>query len=327
MLDYSNFYYTRFLTLSQHLGYFFGKIEGMDYYILANPHAGHGHGQQVTEQLTAYLTQQQITYHLFNTHQPFDEPQLVTEILARKTADDRLIIIGGDGTISLAVNALPADQAFSYIPAGSGNDFARGLKVSLQETIETFDNIHKATPQTIYVLKYESEDLSGLATNNFGIGLDAAIVEATNQSLTKGLLNTLKLGQLAYLITALRIILFKKPFQVTVNGVTYAKTFLFTLTKHPFFGGGVPLAPDASLMTADIHLVEVDRIHLLGIFALIPKVLKAKHLAHQNVHHLVDQTFELEIDSDQPVQIDGEVHHLKAHQKLRVTTEKRTILK
>ena len=299
----------------------------MDYYILANPHAGHGHGHQVTKQLTAYLSQQQITYHLFNTHQPFDEPRLVTEILAQKTADDRLIIIGGDGTISLAVNALPAEQAFSYIPAGSGNDFARGLGISLQQTIETFDNIHKATPQTIYVLKYESEDLSGLATNNFGIGLDAAIVQATNQSLTKGFLNTLKLGQLAYLVSALKIIFLKKPFQVTVNGVTYGKTFLFTLTKHPFFGGGVPLAPDARLMDADIHLVEVDRIPLLGIFALIPKVLKAKHLANKHVHHLVDQSFTLEITSDQPVQVDGEIHQLRAYQTLHVTTEKRTILK
>jgi diacylglycerol kinase family enzyme len=140
-------------------------------------------------------------------------------------------------------------------------------------------------------------------------------------------LNTLKLGQLAYLASTLKIILFKKPFQVTVNDVTFAKTFLFTLTKHPFFGGGVPLAPDANLMNADIHLVEVDRFHLLGIFALIPKVLKAKHLAHKHVHHMVNQAFELEIDSDQPVQIDGEVHQLKAHQILRITTEKRTILK
>lgn len=299
----------------------------MDYYILANPHAGHGHGQQVTDKLTAYLTQQKITYHLFNTHQPLDEHRLMTDILAQKTRDDRIIIIGGDGTISLAVNALPAEQAFSYIPAGSGNDFARGLEVSLQDTIETFDNIHKSTPQTIYVLKYESEGLSGIATNNFGIGLDAAIVDATNQSLTKGFLNTLKLGQLAYLTTALKIIFSKKPFQVTVNGVTFPKTFLFTLTKHPFFGGGVPLAPDASLMDADIHLVEVDRIHLLGIFALIPKVLKAKHLANKHVHHMVDGSFTLEITSDQPVQIDGEIHQLKAHQTLRVTTEKRTILK
>ena len=185
----------------------------------------------------------------------------------------------------------------------------------------------KSTPQTIYVLKYESEGLSGIATNNFGIGLDAAIVDATNQSLTKGFLNTLKLGQLAYLTTALKIIFSKKPFQVTVNGVTFPKTFLFTLTKHPFFGGGVPLAPDASLMDADIHLVEVDRIHLLGIFALIPKVLKAKHLANKHVHHMVDGSFTLEITSDQPVQIDGEIHQLKAHQTLRVTTEKRTILK
>ncbi|MGO2315260.1 MAG: diacylglycerol/lipid kinase family protein [Pseudolactococcus laudensis] len=299
----------------------------MDYYILANPHAGHGHGQQVTDKLTAYLTQQKITYHLFNTHQPLDEHRLMTDILAQKTRDDRIIIIGGDGTISVAVNALPAEQAFSYIPAGSGNDFARGLEVSLQDTIETFDNIHKSTPQTIYVLKYESEGLSGIATNNFGIGLDAAIVDATNQSLTKGFLNTLKLGQLPYLTTALKIIFSKKPFQVTVNGVTFPKTFLFTLTKHPFFGGGVPLAPDASLMDADIHLVEVDRIHLLGIFALIPKVLKAKHLANKHVHHMVDGSFTLEITSDQPVQIDGEIHQLKAHQTLRVTTEKRTILK
>ncbi|MGO2939401.1 MAG: diacylglycerol/lipid kinase family protein [Pseudolactococcus laudensis] len=281
----------------------------------------------MTDKLTAYLTQQKITYHLFNTHQPLDEHRLMTDILAQKTRDDRIIIIGGDGTISLAVNALPAEQAFSYIPAGSGNDFARGLEVSLQDTIETFDNIHKSTPQTIYVLKYKSEGLSGIVTNNFGIRLDAAIVGATNQSLTKGFLNTLKLGQLAYLTTALKIIFSKKPFQVTVNGVTFPKTFLFTLTKHPFFGGGVPLAPDASLMDADIHLVEVDRIHLLGIFALIPKVLKAKHLANKHVHHMVDGSFTLEITSDQPVQIDGEIHQLKAHQTLRVTTEKRTILK
>jgi YegS/Rv2252/BmrU family lipid kinase len=299
----------------------------MDYYILANPHSGHGHGQQVTDKLTAYLTQEKITYYLFNTHQPFDEHRLMMTILAQKNTDDRIIIIGGDGTISLAVNALPAEQAFSYIPAGSGNDFARGLEVSLQDTIATFDHIHKATPQTIYVLKYESETLSGIATNNFGIGLDAAIVDAANQSLTKGFLNTLKLGQLAYLTTALKIIFAKKPFQVTVNGVTFTKTFLFTLTKHPFFGGGVPLAPNASLMDTDIHLVEVDRIHLLGIFALIPKVLKAKHLANQHVHHMVNNSFTLEITSDQPVQIDGEVHQLKAHQILRITTEKRTILK
>ncbi|GHU38126.1 transcriptional regulator [Bacilli bacterium] len=299
----------------------------MDYYILANPHAGHGHGQQVTDKLTAYLTQEKITYHLFNTQQPLDEYQLMTDILAQKSAEDRIVIIGGDGTISLAVNTLPANQAFSYIPAGSGNDFARGLEVSLQDTIKTFDTIHKATPQTIYVLKYESEDLSGIATNNFGIGLDAAIVAAANQSVTKGVLNTLKLGQLAYLFSALKIILFKKPFQVTVNGTTFDKTFLFTLTKHPFFGGGVPLAPDANLMDADIHLVEVDRFNLLGIFALIPKVLKAKHLSNKHVNHLVEQCFELEISSDQPVQIDGEVHQLKAHQTLRVTTEKRTILK
>ncbi|GFH43172.1 transcriptional regulator [Lactococcus hodotermopsidis] len=299
----------------------------MNYYILANPHAGHGHGKQVTDELTSYLTHKKITFRLFETHQPFDENRLMADILAQKTAADRILIIGGDGTISLSVNALPENQAFSYIPAGSGNDFGRGLGISLKDTIATFDNIHKAQPKEIFMLNYVSENLSGLATNNFGIGLDAAMVDATNKSLTKGVLNKFKSGQLAYLLSALHVVLIKKPFGVTVNGVRFDKAFLFTMTNHSFFGGGIPLAPDAKITDSDIHLIELDRFNIVGVFALIPKIIQAKHFASKHVHHLVDKKFELVIDSDQLVQIDGEIHKLKAGQKLTVTTQKRTILK
>ena len=149
----------------------------MDYYILANPHSGHGHGQQVTDKLTAYLTQEKITYYLFNTHQPFDEHRLMMTILAQKNTDDRIIIIGGDGTISLAVNALPAEQAFSISPLVLVMILPEDLRCRLQDDCKHLI-IFTRHPKRFMSLKYESETLSGIATNNFGIGLDAAIVDA-----------------------------------------------------------------------------------------------------------------------------------------------------
>jgi YegS/Rv2252/BmrU family lipid kinase len=307
--------------------HFFGKIELMIYYILANPHAGHGHGKQVTETLTAHLTAQAIPYKLFETKAPLDEKHLVAEILAQKSKNDRLLIVGGDGTISLTIKELPASEVFSYIPAGSGNDLARGLGIALNDAVTTFDTLHKAKPSNIFVIKYESETLSGFATNNIGIGLDAAIVGATNKSKLKAFLNTIKLGQLSYLISALHVVFTKKSFSIKANDVNFDKALLFTVTNHAYFGGGIPLAPDASVTTPDLHLIEVDKINLFAIFGLIPKFLKAKHLANQHVHHLVADSFTLTTTGQEVVQIDGEISHIQPYQPLKITTEKRTILK
>ncbi|MDR1606018.1 MAG: diacylglycerol kinase family lipid kinase [Streptococcaceae bacterium] len=297
----------------------------MTYYLLANPHAGHGRGQQITDTLISHLQQKQLGFHLFKTEHPLDEPRLIAQILAQKSDEDHLVIIGGDGTISLAVNALPADQPFTYIPAGSGNDFARALGIPLNKPIETFEQSLTALPKTIYVLTYSSEQLSGIAMNNLGIGLDAAIVDAANHSLIKNFLNRLRLGQLAYLVSALGVLFSKKPFTIVANQQTFHKAFLFTLTKHAFFGGGLPIAPDASLDNDEIHIVTLERFNLLGIFALIPKMLQAAHLSNPHVSHLIDQQFQVITTSEQPVQIDGEIYHLPANQTLTLTTEKRTI--
>jgi YegS/Rv2252/BmrU family lipid kinase len=307
--------------------HFFGKMESMIYYILANPHAGHGRGKQVTDTLIAHLQAQEIAYRLFETQQPLDEKALVAEILQQKSPEDRLLIIGGDGTISLSIKELPAREVFSYIPAGSGNDLARGLGIALNDAVTTFDKLHKAEPSDIFVIKYESETLSGFATNNIGIGLDAAIVDATNKSKLKAFLNTIKLGQLSYLISALHVVFTKKSFSITANQVQFDKALLFTVTNHPYFGGGVPLAPEAEITAPDLHLVEVDKFNLLGIFRLIPKLLKAQHFANQHVHHLVAKDFTLISKQKEVVQIDGEICYIQADQPLKVTTEKRTILK
>ena len=47
---------------------------------------------------------------------------------------DALIVVGGDGMVGLAANALAGSEIpLGIIPSGSGNDMARGLGIPLRD--------------------------------------------------------------------------------------------------------------------------------------------------------------------------------------------------
>ena len=132
----------------------------MTYFFLANPNSGVGRGQKALNQLIPYMDDHQISYKIFKTTTEIRETQLLSELLEEMTNDDKLVVVGGDGTMSLVLNQLPADLPFSYIPAGSGNDFARSLNIS-REPIEAFQAILNAEKREFYVLRYSSSNLTG----------------------------------------------------------------------------------------------------------------------------------------------------------------------
>lgn len=301
----------------------------MIYYILANPNAGSRKGERSLKLLLPYLEKEGVSYKLFATEHTGQEASFIQEILAEKAPDDKLVILGGDGTISLSLNALPHDFAFGYIPSGSGNDFARSLDLSF-DPIQAFNNIRQNNSHDFYVMQYKSNSFSGYALNNVGIGLDAAIVRATNGSRMKIFLNYFKLGSLSYFITALHVLFSKKSFQVSVynlkNTFKFDNAFLMTFTKHPYFGGGIKISPEASNLSQEIHLVELDKHRIQKIFALIPSVLKGKHLENDIFHHSISTAVSVTPQSTQPVQIDGESFEIQANDTLTLTSEKRSII-
>lgn len=301
----------------------------MIYYILANPNAGSRKGERSLKLLLPYLEKEGLSYKLFATEHTGQEASFIQKILEEKSTEDQLIILGGDGTISLALNALPNDLPFGYIPSGSGNDFARSLGLSF-DPIQAFKNIRQNKTKDFYVIHYKSQSFSGYALNNVGIGLDAAIVKATNGRRMKNMLNALKLGRLSYFLTALHVLFSKKPFEISVynmkNAFKFDNAFLLTFTKHPYFGGGIQIAPEATNLSKEIHLVELDRYSIPKIFSLIPSVLKAKHLDNNLFHHSVSTAAAVTPQSVQPVQIDGESFTIQANDTLTLTSEKRKII-
>jgi diacylglycerol kinase family enzyme len=150
----------------------------------------------------------------------------------------------------------------------------------------------------------------GFFVNNFGIGFDAAVVNAANHATSKFLLNTLHMGSLAYMAQVIRILTRRKPFpvEVSANGKTERinDAYLCTTTNHPYFGGGVRILPGAVPNDGELDLIVVDRPNLVTFATQAIASIMGKPVKSPSRHHVRAPRFEISTPSKEFAQIDGE---------------------
>lgn len=314
-------------------------MTSLSLHLLINPNAGNGSGKKAEQLVTTALTTKQIPFHVYHTEYPRHAAQL-TEDLLRHTlvewndkqtgAFPLLVVLGGDGTLHEVINALAThtDIPVGYIPCGSGNDFARAIGLS-RKPLEALDHLLSlSTPDEFNTLIYHNHltDESGYLTNNLGIGIDANIVATANKSQAKKCLNKLKLGSLSYLVAAAKVLIKQKGFDLVIKtskeSEHYRNAYLCTVTNHPYFGGGVALAPNADARKEDMTLVVVERIPLLKLLRLVGQLLRKKHLNSPYVHLYLDKEVQLTCQSQQFGQTDGEELGLTTYD-MSFSTQKR----
>lgn len=304
------------------------------YILLINQVSGNGNGKKTGAIIQNLLDEQKMSYESYYTEYAGHEAELAKELANSKLigwtgeikADyaDKLypllVVIGGDGTLHQVLNQfyrMDKEIPVSYIPGGSGNDFARGINLP-KDPQKAFWAIQRAKePQIINTLTYEEkiQTETGLAINNIGIGLDAAIVAATNDSMTKKTLNKYNLGSFAYIASIVKVLFTQKGFPILleVNGeeFTFKKAFLCTTTNHPYFGGGVAIAPMAKATVSDIDLVIVERISMIKIFGLIIRLITNKLTTSKHYHHFTGHKLRIVSTVPEYGQADGEVMGLR----------------
>lgn len=295
----------------------------LELHLIINRNAASGNAAKSADQVLSALNEKNIPYKTYTTDyhgHAIDIAQalLDTTLLPWTETPPKLfpllVVLGGDGTLHEVVNALGnrVDIPIAYIPCGSGNDFARGVSLSRNPLIALDHLLETMEPRPYQILHYveniQAEE--GYATNNVGIGIDAAIVARSSASASKQALNRVKLGSLTYLYAAIQVLTKQKgfPLMVEVNGrsIGFDHAFLCTTTKHPFFGGGIAIAPDADVKSKTIDLVIVERIHLLKLIRLVTQLLQKKHMASPHVHHFKSQQVRIVSTTSQFGQADGE---------------------
>ncbi len=272
-------------------------------HILANPNAGSHSAESIIDQLKK--TYPQVDFKTYLTQGKHDEKVQIQKVLEGYGDGDRLLILGGDGTLSKSLTDWPSQLPFAYYPTGSGNDFAKSMKIREIDTVLTALLTEKT--QSICVLK----TYFGIIVNSMDAGFAAQVIARSESSKLKKWLKRVKVGKLTYLIMAIRSLLDAQS--LTVDAVIDGQEqqlknlFFLSLANNTHFGGGIMIWPEASAHEQKIDLVYIENgpIHR-RVLALLDLVLK-RHKKSKYIKHLQCQTISIKTRQQILFQTDGEM--------------------
>ena len=199
-------------------------------------------------------------------------------------APDALVVVGGDGMVSLGTNLVAATAIpLGIVPSGTGNDVSRGLKIPIGQTDAAIDLLLAALghePRVIdAVLVRRSGEADRWYAGVLSAGFDALVNERAN-------LWRWPRGKSRYNLALLRELATLHPttYRLVLDGVEWNTAgTLVSIANNTSFGGGMLITPDALLDDGllDVCVVEpLSRTAFLGIF---PRVFKGTHVTDPRV--------------------------------------------
>ena len=228
------------------------------------------------------------------------------DLLAEKDSQfDRVICCGGDGTFNEILSATmhwDKRPILGYIPAGTTNDFAAGLKLP-SDIREAAVNIVRGTPHTVDAGLFNTSYFSYVAS--FG-----AFTE-TSYSTPQNFKNAL--GHLAYILEGIKEIPAFTSYTVCVeaDGQIYKDSYIFAAVSNARSVGGILKISD-SLVDLNDGVFEVMMIKmpktLMDLSAIVTSLTSLNPLKYDPSMFLFLQTKELKIAFEQEMvwSLDGE---------------------
>lgn len=286
--------------------------------IIANPYSGGGNGKKQFDCLVNYCLKDNITFSTYLTQYAGEMIEIIPRIIQNLTSEHKIIIIGGDGTLNEAISALiqcNQEIPVAYLPAGTGNDFAR--EMTLTYDIPTFiKHLYNETIKNLEIISYH-EKLShkkGIAINSLGFGIDAAICQL-NTIQAKSQKKRFGLNKLSYLIPIIDAFKNHQEFQasIQVDDEPFQiadKNLLVGLFNHSYFGGGIQFVPTAKQNSHHFEVVVARDVTTKVILKAFPFILWNKQHFERFPNHLLKQTATKAcIKIKQPIlmQTDGEI--------------------
>jgi diacylglycerol kinase (ATP) len=258
---------------------------------------------------------------------------------------DAILIFGGDGTVHRHLRQLVKLQLpVLVVPRGSGNDFARALKLrGIRDTLAAWRKFSSGgsnvrtidlgviTPlESTQGLKPNDGSFPGAAealpstvagnvkpeTGNStyfccvgGVGLDGEIARRAND------LPRWLRGHGGYALSSLPT-LFRVaaiPMKITVSGSkdppvarSSKPTVLAAFANTPVYGGGMKIAPRAQPDDGLLDVCVIRDIDKFKLFCLFPTVYFGRHLSMPEVEYFQADRLRLETERPLDVYADGE---------------------
>lgn len=202
---------------------------------------------------------------------------------------ERLVIVGGDGLVHLALQAVAETPTIlGLVPQGTGNDFVRALgllDLPLDEQVEAA--LSDAVP--IDALKTSHGWVATVATLGFAGDVTA---RANAMTWPRG-------GSVYSIATVLQLPRLRRlELTFTVDGVAEATaTTMLSIGNTKYFGGGMKICPGAEPVGGIFEATTVGGVGRWTFLRVFPKVFKGTHVDHGSVSVRLGRTGRLEGDA------------------------------
>lgn len=265
------------------------------YHILYNPMAASGEGIKKAESLRQTLSGN-LVFHDITTLD-------VNDFISSTMPDDKIVVSGGDGTISRFVNDIygnPPERELFYHASGSGNDFAKDINLS-KDSLTSLTPYLKNLP-TVFVKGKKHKFLNGI-----GYGIDGYCCEVGEKLREKG-------KKINYTTIAIKGLLFffkRTNATITVDGVTksYKNVWMIPTMFGRYYGGGMMACPLQSRENeyGSLSVMAVHSKSKLKLLYIFPKIFTGKHIKFKSViDTLTGHEITVSFDKPTALQIDGE---------------------
>ncbi len=278
---------------------------------IVNPIAGSGRAGSMAPRLEAWLKDHGTEARILETRERGHAERLAAA--AADLGHDRVIAVGGDGTIQEVLNGLLASgvgavPAVGVVVAGRGNDVARSVHLPV-DPIACLPIALGSTMQPFDVGLAASEDgrrrYFGAAG---GVGFDAAV--AYTMAVQRRFWMR---GEAGYFLATLNELRrhHNSRLQVTLTGDgvdrVVSQRFLFVaFANGPFYGGGMQICPGAETDDGLFDVCLVGDLSRLAALRELPGIYHAKHLKNPKVEIVHARTVRIEGDTQTRVHLDGE---------------------
>jgi len=254
-------------------------------YFIVNKTAKSGKNQDVWGQVQAILAKQDVTYETFYTEYEGHATELAKKISSLDDSDIRIVVFGGDGTIHEVINGIVDFEKvqLGIIPAGSGNDFARGTGISknLDKNLDAIIDGNHHILLDLGHIRIKNGKSCYFAISS-GFGMDAIACKKASESKLKNVLNKIHMGKLVYLIATIQSLLTMKTCRAKLRfdgrrKESYDNLIYTAAMNLRAEGGGVPMAPDAKYDDGKLSICTAHGIAKWQTFFALPFLVFAKH--------------------------------------------------
>ncbi|MBN1381066.1 MAG: diacylglycerol kinase family lipid kinase [Deltaproteobacteria bacterium] len=306
----------------------------MDYkktVVILNPSSGNGETGREWPNIYAKAQTYLGSFESLMTTKPGEATMLTRQSL--QNGADRIICIGGDGTLNEVINGFVNDEhpinkdaVLGFVPNGTGCDFVRTVPIP-RGIDNSLDMIVNGVARTIdlgrveYLDKYDNTSVRYFH-NIASFGLGGEVVDRVNRT-------SKALGPFICFLwsTLISLFLFGKKkirYKIDDGEEQQATCWNIAVANGQYHGGGMQVAPDALVNDGLFHITVIGDINLIQVFWHLPKLYTGKIntikqvtiTTGKSVSAWSDQRVLIDMDGEQPGYLPAKIDIVPAALKM-----------